>query len=130
MTAAGLVVESSTATDVTGAGKIARNDMTGETVATVAGSTVGTAGGDVTVSAEDASVLTTEAGNLLYEPTTRLVTLASTEARNDLDRTVSATVESSQLDLGAGNLTVDAVSDGQLLAHTQALAVSVEPTKK
>ena len=121
--AAGLIVEAVTDTQLTASGKIARNDLTGVTNAGVSASSVRTNGGDVTVSAHDATVLTAEAGNLLYEPTTRLVTLASAEARNDLDRTVSATVETATVALGAGDLTVQALADGRLLAQTGALAV-------
>ena len=68
VSAADLLVESLTDSELAAAGKIARNHLTGTTQATIAGTIVSTDGGDVTLTAHDATALTAEAGTFSMSP--------------------------------------------------------------
>ena len=124
VSAAAFAVDALTDTSVTATGKTARNALTGTTSAAVTGTTVDTTSGGLTVAASDGTTMTAEAGHQVLKPLTPLITLTSTESRNELERDVDASVADSTVTLASGgDLLVTAEEDGRLLAHTEAISV-------
>ena len=86
--------------------------------------TLTTTSGDLTVSVHDATVLTAYRRERALRAVDAVVTLASTEARNTSDRTVEAALTTVTATVAAGHDTfVSALSDGRVLAWTEAVAI-------
>ena len=119
--AAGLQVVARNGTSYSATGKDVENVVKGTTQAAVASTTVGAAG-DVTLTARDDSALTVLSHDLVLVPGTPFVTLAGAVARNDLERTIAATIEGSGITTG-GDLGVAATGNAAVVSTVRAVSV-------
>ncbi|MCW2962871.1 MAG: Parallel beta-helix repeat, partial [Actinomycetia bacterium] len=120
----GLAVTGSNATSYSATGKIARNSVTGDPQATISGSTINAGAQGVSLLASDTATIQSESKDLLLAPKTYLVTLTSTEARNDLTRSTTASATDSTITVaGIGNLTVAAAEAATLVAVDHAASI-------
>ena len=118
---AGLAVSGHSDTSYAATAKDVTNSVTGNTSATVVGSTID-ADDDVSLDARDDSTLTALSHNMIQVPGTPFVTITSARARNDVTRMTEASIEGSGV-TADGNLDVLATGNAKITATMQSVSV-------
>ncbi|MEA2197211.1 MAG: mucin9, partial [Solirubrobacteraceae bacterium] len=126
VSAAGLALSSLTNTEYDATAKVAGNALTGNTKATVTGSTVTVGAAGESQDAHDQTVLSAISGDALFQSLSPLVVLTSTMATNALSRNTEATITSSTVTITGGDLTLTATADGHVLAWAQSTSAKTK----
>ncbi|MGB4892309.1 MAG: hypothetical protein WBP09_11645, partial [Propionicimonas sp.] len=127
LTVGGLEVSATSAGSYDASAKDARNDVTGQTLASVTDSVIAAGADGVQITAEDLSTLRAHAGDQILVPGTPLVTATAALAWNLLNRTVRAAVENSSID-ALGDVAVRALADATLVSDTTAASIAQNPS--